>query len=79
MLFDSFTVQAISKEELKPPLKPVIRIATDADRKQLQENKEKEKKAFGIAEEKIKKEELKRFLEEVGAIHHSHNNYVIYR
>lgn len=55
----------VDGEELVPPLKPVIRIATDADRKQLQENKEKEKKAFGIAEEKIKKHGLEMNLLEV--------------
>lgn len=55
----------ISEEDIVPPLKPVIRIATDKDRKQLEENKEKEQKAFGIAEEKIKKHGLEMNLLEV--------------
>lgn len=55
----------ISEDEIVPPLKPVIRIATDKDRKQLEENKEKEQKAFGIAEEKIKKHGLEMNLLEV--------------
>ena len=55
----------VSEEDLVPPLKPVIRIATEEDAKQLAENKEKEKKAFGIAEEKIKKHGLEMNLLEV--------------
>ncbi len=40
------------------PLKPVIRIATDADDATAVKNKEKEKKAFNICLEKIKKHNL---------------------
>ncbi len=55
----------VAEEDLVPPLKPVVRIATEEDAKQLAENKEKEKKAFGIAEEKIKKHGLEMNLLEV--------------
>lgn len=55
----------VSEEDLVPPLKPVIRIATEQDKKQLEENKEREKKAFDIAEEKIKKHGLEMNLLEV--------------
>lgn len=48
----------VSEEDLVPPLKPVLRIATEEDDKQLEENKKREKKAFEIASEKIKKHGL---------------------
>ena len=48
----------VPEEDLVPPLKPVIRIATEEDAKQLAENKENEKKACGIAEAKVKKHGL---------------------
>jgi cell fate regulator YaaT (PSP1 superfamily) len=40
------------------PLKPVVSVATDADVKQVEENKIKEKKAFDIFNEKVKKHQL---------------------
>lgn len=43
----------ISEKEIVQPLKPIIRKATEQDKKVLAENAEKEKKAFAIAEEKI--------------------------
>ena len=55
----------VPEEDLVPPLKPVIRIATEEDAKQLMENKEKEQKAFGIALEKINKHGLQMNLLEV--------------
>ena len=33
----------VAEEEIIPPLKPIIRIATEADFRQAEENKEKEK------------------------------------
>ncbi|MFI3171846.1 MAG: stage 0 sporulation family protein [Eubacteriales bacterium] len=45
-------------EKITQPLKPVIRIATDADIKAEDANREKEKEAFGICLEKIRKHEL---------------------
>jgi len=55
----------VDDDSLVPPLKPVIRLATDEDRKQLEENKEREKKAREIALEKIKKHGLEMTLLEV--------------
>ena len=43
----------IPDEETVSPLKKVVRIATNADFAKMEENKEKEKKAFAICEEKI--------------------------
>lgn len=40
------------------PLKPVIRLANDQDRKTVEKNKQKEKEAFKICQEKIKKHKL---------------------
>ena len=45
-------------EKVVAPLKPVIRIATAEDKKHNEENKEKEKEAFQICLEKIKKHGL---------------------
>ncbi len=44
--------------EIVSPLKPILRIATDADFKQVEENKEKEKEAFSVAVEKIAEHKL---------------------
>ena len=48
----------IADEEVVQPLKPVIRIATEQDRKTEEKNREKEKEAFKICLEKIHKHEL---------------------
>lgn len=48
----------ISEESIVAPLKKVLRIATVKDRKHYEENKQKEKEAFGICQEKIKKHQL---------------------
>lgn len=55
----------ITPEQLTKPLKDVIRIATEEDLKVAEENKEKEKEAFGICLEKIKKHGLEMKLIEV--------------
>ncbi len=55
----------IDESEIVPPLKPVIRIATKKDAEMLEENKQKEKKAFEIALEKIKAHGLQMNLLEV--------------
>jgi cell fate regulator YaaT (PSP1 superfamily) len=44
--------------KIKSTLKPIIRVATEKDLKHFEENKEKEKEAFKICEEKIKKHKL---------------------
>lgn len=48
----------VEDDKVIQPLKPVVRVATEKDKKQEEENKEKEKKAFEICLEKIKKHEL---------------------
>lgn len=48
----------VPDEEIIKPLKRIIRAATEADLRTLQENKEKEKKAFAICEEKIRAHKL---------------------
>ena len=48
----------ISEEELVSPLKPIIRIATEEDKKVYNENKEKAKETFVLCQEKIKEHGL---------------------
>ena len=48
----------VEEDKVIQPLKPVLRVATEKDKKQEEENKVKEKKAFDICLEKIKKHEL---------------------
>jgi len=48
----------VSEESVIQPLKPVLRIATEADERQAEKNIEKEKEAFRICLEKIQKHEL---------------------
>ncbi len=55
----------VEDEKIVHPLKKLIRIATEADLKTLEENKEKEQKAFDICAEKIEKHRLDMKLVEV--------------
>ena len=48
----------VEEGKVVPPLKPVIRMATDEDRAVETRNKEKEKEAFKICQEKIRKHDL---------------------
>ena len=48
----------VSEKDLKAPLKKIIRVATDDDIKQLNENQVKEKEAFKTASELIIKHKL---------------------
>lgn len=48
----------VGEKEVSQPLKPVIRIATEADEKTVEKNREKEKEAFRICLEKIEKHKL---------------------
>lgn len=52
-------------EKIVNPLKPIIRIATEEDKKHNAENKEKEKKAYEIALKTIKKHKLEMNLVDV--------------
>ena len=65
-------------DEIKviPPLKPVIRMATDEDRAIEAKNKEKEKEAFKICQEKIKKHNLEMKL--IDAEYNFDNNKVLF-
>lgn len=51
-------IRELEEEKINQPLKPVIRIARERDDKQQAENKIKEKEAFQICLEKIKKHNL---------------------
>ncbi len=55
----------VNDETIIKPLKCVLRLANDADMRVREENKEKEKKAFGICNEQIKKHGLDMKLVEV--------------
>lgn len=48
----------VKDEDVVQPLKSVIRLATDQDRKVVEKNKQKEKDAFKICQEKIRKHGL---------------------
>ena len=51
-------VKEVPDEDIMQPLKSVIRIATDEDKRNEEKNREKEKEAFDICLEKIRKHEL---------------------
>lgn len=55
----------VDESEIVPPLKEIVRIATDADFKQIEENKKKEKEAFDIALEQIKEHKIEMKLVDV--------------
>ncbi len=55
----------INKDNITKPLKKVIRVATEADIKTLEENKAKEKEAFKICEQKIEAHGLEMSLVDV--------------
>ena len=46
-------IRSVSEDQIVKPLKKVIRIATEADLKRVEENKKKEKDAFKICLSKI--------------------------
>ncbi len=55
----------IDDSKFTSPIKPIIRVATDADRKVLEKNRQKEKEAFKICEQKIAFRKLKMSLVDV--------------
>ena len=55
----------VKDEEVVQPLKSVIRMANDQDRKTVEKNRQKEKEAFKICQEKIKKHKLEMKLVDV--------------
>ena len=66
----------VPEEEIVPPLKEVTRIATEEDLKRVKRNREKEKEAFVICEQKIKKHKLQMKL--VGAEYTFDNNKLLF-
>ena len=56
----------VEEEEVFQPLKKVMRVATEEDKKQEEEDKKKEQEAFEICEEKISKHNLVMKLVDVG-------------
>ncbi len=48
----------VSDKSVTAPLKKMIRVATEADLKKVEENRKKEKKAFAVCEQKIKQHKL---------------------
>lgn len=57
--------EEIAEEKVVAPLKPIVRIATENDLKKVAENREKEKSAYKICEEKIAKHGLEMKLTDV--------------
>ncbi len=51
-------VSDVSEDKIVAPLKNVVRVATESDTKQLEENRRKEKEAFKICNERIQKHKL---------------------
>ena len=51
-------IKEVEEEQVVQPLKPVLRIASERDKEQEAANREKEKEAFKICLEKIKKHQL---------------------
>lgn len=68
--------RAVDESKVIQPLKPVIRMATAADEETERRNKEKEKDAFGICLEKIKKHNLQMKL--IDAEYTFDNNQVLF-
>ena len=57
--------EMVDEDKIVAPLKPIVRLATEDDIKKVAENKEKEKSAFTICEEKIAKHGLEMKLTDV--------------
>jgi cell fate regulator YaaT (PSP1 superfamily) len=67
----------VSDEAIVPPLRLVRRVATEADYKQLEENRQKEKEAMHICLEKIEKHRLEMKLVDVEYTF-DHNKIIFY-
>lgn len=66
----------VENEEVVQPLKPVIRVATAEDDERARRNREKEKEAFAICQEKVKKHQLEMKL--IGAEYTFDNNKILF-
>ena len=69
-------MKEVEDDKVIQPLKPVLRVATEKDKKQEEENKVKEKKAFDICLEKIQKHGLEMKL--IDAEYTFDNNKVLF-
>ena len=69
-------IREVEDDKVVAPLKPVLRVATAKDDEQEKKNKEKEKDAFKICLEKIKKHELEMKL--IDAEYTFDNNKVLF-
>ena len=69
-------VREVDDEKIMQPLKPVIRIATQEDKRKETKNREKEKEAFEICLEKIRKHKLEMKL--IDAEYTFDNNKVLF-
>ncbi len=69
-------IKEVEDDKITLPLKPVLRIATEKDTKQEVANKVKEKEAFKVCEEKIKKHNLEMKL--IDAEYTFDNNKVLF-
>ena len=69
-------IKEVEDEKITQPLKPVLRVATEKDHRQELANKEKEKEAFKICLEKIKKHNLEMKL--IDAEYTFDNNKVLF-
>ncbi|MEW5919430.1 MAG: stage 0 sporulation family protein [Bacillota bacterium] len=70
-------IKEVSEEEIVPPLRLVRRIATEGDYRQVAENREKEKEAMRICQEKIEKHNLEMKLVDVEYTF-DHNKIIFY-
>lgn len=66
----------VTEKDVVQPLKPVLRIATDQDRRTVEKNHQKEKEAFKICQEKIRKHGLEMKL--IDAEYTFDNNKVLF-
>lgn len=69
-------VREVTEDKVVSPIKPVLRIATEKDVEQAQNNKLKEREAFKVCQEKIRKHELEMKL--IDAEYTFDNNKVLF-
>ena len=69
-------VKEVEDDKIIQPLKPVMRVATPEDDEKAEKNREKEKEAFAVCQEKIRKHELEMKL--IDAEYTFDNNKVLF-
>ena len=70
------TIEEVNDEDIMQPLKSVIRIATEEDKRNEEKNREREKEAYEVCLEKIRKHELNMKL--ISAEYTFDNNKVLF-